>query len=72
MLHNVRQMEYTMPVMAKDERIAVRLSAVTKDRLTKAATADKRTLSSLLEKIIDDWLRTAAPARSRTRERTHA
>jgi uncharacterized protein (DUF1778 family) len=44
-------------VHMKDERIAVRLSSVTKEKLNKAATADKRTLSSLLEKIIDDWLR---------------
>jgi len=53
--------------MNKDERIAVRLSSVTKEKLTKAAAADKRTLSSLLEKIIDDWLKAAPskPARAR-------
>lgn len=43
--------------MAKDDRIAVRLDAATKAALAKAATDDKRSLSSMVEKIITDWLR---------------
>jgi hypothetical protein len=43
--------------MAKTERIAVRLDAATKAELTKAAEEDKRSLSSMVEKIIADWLK---------------
>jgi len=43
--------------MAKDERIAVRLDAETKARLAKAAADDKRSLSSMVEKIVADWLK---------------
>ena len=43
--------------MVKDERIAVRLDAATKAALAKAAEEDRRTLSSMVEKIIADWLR---------------
>ena len=43
--------------MAKDERIAVRLDTRTKAALAKAAEDDKRSLSSMVEKIVSDWLR---------------
>lgn len=43
--------------MAKDERIAVRLDAATKAALAKAAENDRRSLSSMVEKIIADWLK---------------
>jgi hypothetical protein len=43
--------------MAKEERIAVRLDAPTKALLAKAAADDKRSLSSMVEKIITDWLK---------------
>jgi hypothetical protein len=43
--------------MAKDERIAVRLDAVTKVKLAQAADEDKRSLSSMVEKIVTDWLK---------------
>lgn len=49
--------------MAKDARIAVRLDAETKARLAKAAQADKRSLSSLVEKIIAEWLKPTAESR---------
>ena len=45
------------PGMAKDERIAVRLDAASKAALTKAAEEDKRSLSSMVEKIVTDWLK---------------
>ena len=41
----------------KDERIAVRLDTKTKAALTSAAEEDKRSLSSMVEKIVTDWLR---------------
>jgi hypothetical protein len=43
--------------MAKDERIAVRLDAATKAALAKAAEEDKRSLSSMVEKIVSEWLK---------------
>lgn len=43
--------------MAKDDRIAVRLDSKTKAALLKAATQDRRSLSSMVEKIITDWLK---------------
>jgi hypothetical protein len=43
--------------MAKEERIAVRLDAATKAGLAKAAQEDKRSLSSMVQKIIADWLK---------------
>jgi hypothetical protein len=43
--------------MTKEDRIAVRLDAPTKASLAKAAKDDKRSLSSLVEKIVTDWLR---------------
>ena len=50
--------------MSKDERIAVRLDSATKAALAKAAGEDKRSLSSMVEKIIADWLR-AKPGKRR-------
>jgi len=47
--------------MAKDERIAVRLDAATKAQLAIAAAEDKRSLSSMVERIIADWLRRWRP-----------
>jgi hypothetical protein len=43
--------------MAKDDRIAVRLDATTKAALAKAASDDMRSLSSMVEKIIAEWLK---------------
>lgn len=53
--------------MAKDERIAVRLDTETKAALAKAAEADRRSLSSMVEKIIADWLRDRPKSRKRLR-----
>lgn len=43
--------------MAKDERIAVRLDAAAKAALVRAAQEDSRSLSSMVEKIIADWMK---------------
>ena len=43
--------------MAKDERIAVRLDTATKLALAKAAAEDKRSLSSMAEKLISEGLK---------------
>jgi hypothetical protein len=43
--------------MAKDERIAVRLDVATKAALAKIAEEDRRSLSSVVEKIVVDWLK---------------
>jgi uncharacterized protein (DUF1778 family) len=43
--------------MAKEDRIAVRLDAQTKMALLKAAADDKRTLSSMVAKILADWIK---------------
>lgn len=51
--------------MAKDERIAVRLDTKTKAALTKAAEEDKRSLSSMVEKIVTDWLKALPRGRSK-------
>jgi len=43
--------------MAKDERIAVRLDAQTKEALAKAAEKDGRSISSMVERIVSEWLK---------------
>jgi hypothetical protein len=43
--------------MAKDERIAVRLDTTAKAALAKAAEADGRSISSMVERIVAEWLR---------------
>jgi len=48
----------------KTEFVNFRVSATVKQALEKAATKDSRTLSSLLEKIVMDWLRTYGRAKS--------
>ncbi len=42
--------------MAKDDRIAVRLPSETKMALAAAAAIERRSLSSMVEKIVTDWL----------------
>jgi len=49
----------------KTEFIGFRVSAAVKTALEKAAVADSRSLSSLLDKIVADWLR------NRGRDRLH-
>lgn len=39
------------------EHLGVRLPKQTKQALREAAEADKRTVTSLIEKIVDDWLK---------------
>jgi hypothetical protein len=41
----------------KTEFVNFRVSAVVKKALERAAVQDSRTLSSLLEKLVTDWLR---------------
>lgn len=43
--------------MAKTNQMAVRLPPAVKDALVRAAAADTRTMSSLVEKILTDWLK---------------
>lgn len=47
--------------MAKDEQIAFRVDAKTKEALLEAAEEDGRTMSSLAAKIIIDWLKKRKP-----------
>ena len=48
------------PTETKTGRIAVRITAEAKAALTSAAEEDKRSLSSMVEKIVTDWLRRQA------------
>lgn len=43
--------------MAKDTNLAIRLDSETKEALARAADEDGRSLSSLVAKILKDWLR---------------
>jgi len=43
--------------MAKESPIAFRVDAEVKEALTKAAKEDRRSLSSLVEVILIDWLK---------------
>jgi hypothetical protein len=43
--------------MPKDSAISVRVTADIKGAAEKAATADRRSLASLVEKILAEWLR---------------
>ena len=47
--------------MEKTDRIALRLDTGMKPALEALAAADHRTLSSLVAKILSDWLQTQAP-----------
>jgi hypothetical protein len=42
--------------MRKDTQISYRLSTETKEGLERAAQDDRRTVSSLVDKILADWL----------------
>jgi len=46
--------------MAKEKQIAVRLDAETKAALEKAAAEDIRSVSSMVEKIVVEWLKNNA------------
>jgi predicted transcriptional regulator len=46
-----------MPPMPKEQSISIRIDDATKAALTKLAEDDKRSLSSLVQKIIADWLK---------------
>jgi hypothetical protein len=43
--------------MARDSAISVRVTAEVKAAAEKAATADSRSVASLVEKILAEWLR---------------
>lgn len=43
--------------MAKTPSLGVRVQPETKEALEKAAKADVRSVSSLIEKILTDWLK---------------
>ena len=46
-----------MPTMTKEKRIAVRLDAETKRQLEVVAAADQRSVSTMVARIVTDWLK---------------
>lgn len=46
-----------LPIMAKTPSLGVRVQPETKDALDRAAKDDMRSVSSLVEKILTEWLR---------------
>jgi hypothetical protein len=48
---------HTMDVMPKDSAISVRVTTEVKAAAEKAAAADSRSVASLVEKILAEWLR---------------
>lgn len=45
------------PMPSKSPSLGVRIAPATKAALQKAAADDKRTVSNLVEKVLEEWLR---------------